>query len=211
MEIVVNTEKEWLELRKKYITASSASTLVGLNPYSSPKKIKSPDKFVGNAYTFIGHLLEPVVVDMTNIVMDMDFRLYEQQKDQKVFFTAGKLGATPDAHDGKYLLECKTTNPKSYLKYSASPPLTYLTQLQVQMMCTGIKEGYLAIMSTDLSQTSPNIIWPITVYKAVQNDKFCAILKEEVKRFLENDKFRVNSKVKKQCKILLNLCYEKVY
>lgn len=203
------TEEDWLELRKKYITASQGAILVGANPYSSPKAIREPKPFFGNAFTEVGHALEPVVVYVTNKVLGTEFKLYEDTEGCKAFYTSGKLGATPDAHeDHKVLLECKTTRPKTYIKYSSVPPSTYLIQLMVQMMCTDIDVGYLAIMSTDLTQPTPELKWPITIYKVERSEAICDILNEEAERF--GPKFRVDSKVKKRVKLLLSMAWEKV-
>lgn len=208
---VVNTEEKWHELRNKYITASEAAVLLGHNPYSSPSKLKKDNGFVGNAYTFIGQVLEPVVVDITNRILLSKFRLYETENEGKVFYTKGSLGATPDATDGSMLLECKSTKPDTYLKYKEAPPFQYLIQLQVQLHCTDMKEGYLSILSTDLSQTSQNIVWPIVIYKVKRNDKLCAIIQSEAERFFRDSTYRVNSAIKKQTGAILSLCHEKVY
>jgi len=209
---IVNTEEEWHALRGTCITASNAATLVGCNPYSSPNKMRNPDPFTGNSFTITGQMLEPVVVDMTNRVLGTEFQLFEQEKNQKVFYTEGRLGATPDAFDDNdNLLECKSTRPHTFHKYSGYPPLTYLIQTQVQMECTGLNTCYLSIMSTDLTQATFEMKWPIVVYKVWKNDQLCAILQEEAKRYMENDTFRVKSATKKKAQLLLSLCYERVH
>lgn len=211
MKHIVKTEADWLELRKKYITASNAAVLVGADPYSSPKSIKNPEPFFGNAYTLVGQMLEPVVVAVTNAVLGTKFVLYEQEANIKEFYTLGHFGATPDAHEGRrVLLECKTTRPKTYLKYSAVPPSKYLIQLIIQMMCTEITDGYLAIMSTDLTQQTSIISWPITIYKIRHNLELCDILLEQADKFMTQETFRVSSKVKQKVKLLLNLAYERI-
>lgn len=216
MKFIVETEAAWLELRKQYITASSAAVLVGADPYSSPAKLKKPDVFTGNAYTLVGQMLEPVVCNVTNSVLgltgDAVFNLIENAAGHKEFYTAGLLGATPDAYSEglKMLLECKTTRPQTFLKYSSVPPAKYLIQLIVQMLCTDISSGYLAIMSTNLTQASPTLIWPISIYKVYRCERICNILLEQVKAFTENDNFRVDSKIKQKVKLLLSLCYERV-
>lgn len=213
MKYIVTTEDEWHKLRNKYITASEAAVLVGLNPYSSPKKVrdgKIKQEFFGNAFTRVGQVLEPVVVEVTNEVLDKKFKLYEDKHKGKVFFTKNHLGATPDAYEGKVLLECKTTRPHTYLKYSAVPPNTYLIQLQVQMYCTGTTKGYLAILSTDLTQPTPELNWPITIYEVKKMKPICDILKEESERFITNEKFRVKSEYKKRVQLLLSMCYTKI-
>jgi putative phage-type endonuclease len=218
MKYTVKNETEWHALRSKHITASEAAVLIGMNPYSSPSKLKSiDDVFVGNANTIVGQVLEPVVVDIVNRIKGSKFCLYEEQPGEKVFFTRGNLGATPDAVHGSELLECKTTRPDIFLKYKEEPPSTYLVQLQVQMWCTDLKTGYLAILSTDLSQQGrqkfPN--WPIVIYKVNRSDKLCKTIESEAARFFETrkeqEKYRCNSTIKRQCATLLHMSYEKVF
>jgi predicted phage-related endonuclease len=210
MKHIVKTEADWLELRKKYITASNAAVLVGADPYSSPGALRNPPAFEGNAFTRVGQMLELVVANVTNDVLGTSFELYENKEGHKEFYTCGHLGATPDAHqDRKILLECKTTRPKTYVKYSGVPPSKYLIQLIVQMMCVDVTEGYLSIMSTNLTQNSAKLEWPITVYKVWRDNRICDILTEQAERFVTNKTFRVDSKVKQRVKMLLTMCYER--
>lgn len=224
MKHIVKTEADWLDLRKKYVTASEAAVLVGADPYSSPIKLRRPSTFTGNYYTDVGHLLEPIVVLETNKVTGMNFELYETEDGTKEFYTEGGLGATPDAHQGRsILLECKTTRHPTYLKYSAVPPNKYLIQLQVQMMCTEINDGYLSLMCTgtgseagynkllltDFEQLK-NKKWETTVFHVKQSNQICDILITEAKRFQDNEKFRVNSKIKQTVALLLPTIYERV-
>lgn len=208
---IVKTEEEWHNLRSQYVTASAAAVLVGADPYSSPAKLRNPDPFEGNAFTRVGQMLEPIVVNVTNDVLGSSFQLFETDG-SKEFYTEGLLGATPDAHENRQvLLECKTTRPQTYLKYSAVPPSKYLIQLIVQLLCVGLDEGYLAIMSTDLTQVSAELKWPITVYKVWKCGAICDILKIQAEKFKNNEKFKVDSKIKQKVKLLLTLCYERVY
>jgi len=209
----VKTEEEWHILRQQCITASEAAVLIGQNPYSSPGKLKQASEFKGNAYTLIGQVMEPLVVDVTNRVLNTSFKLYEVVNSGKVFYTKGKLGATPDAVSdcGRFLLECKSTKPDTFLKYVEVPPATYLVQVHVQMHCTGIEEAYLAILSTDLSQKSAEICWPIAIYKVKKSNKLCELMEQEAARFYASDSFRVNSNVKRQASTLLHMSYEQIY
>jgi len=211
---IANTEAKWLELRKSYITASEAAIILGLNPYSSPNKLKTEkveSTFKGNSFTRVGQVLEPVVVEVTNEIMGTNFKLYESGAAGKSFFTNGRMGATPDAVEGDVLLECKTTRPHTFEKYKENAPLTYLTQLQVQLHCTNKEVGYLAIMSTDLTMLTEKLIWPIIIYRVNKNVRFCMLLESEIKRFLEEPTFRVNSKNKKDAQMLLSMCNTKVH
>lgn len=211
MKHIVKTEEEWHKLRRQCITASEAAVLVGADPYSSPASLRNPSTFTGNAFTRVGQMLEPIVVNVTNEVLGTRFQLFETDDGSKEFYTEGHLGATPDAHqDRKILLECKTTRPQTYIKYGAVPPSKYLVQLIVQLMCTGLDEGYLAIMSTNLTQSSATLVWPISIFKVWRDERICDILKEQAQKFTENEKFRVDSKVKQKVKLLLTMCHERV-
>jgi hypothetical protein len=212
---IVKSKADWHALRKQYVTASAAAVLVGADPYSSPAKLRNPDPFNGNAFTLVGQMLEPVVVNVVNEILDTRFILFEEKKDQKEFYAKGCLGATPDAHeDRKILLECKTTRPHTYLKYSAVPPSKYLIQLLVQLLCTGLDIGYLAIMSTDLTQSSAILKWPVAIFKVWKCGTICDILLAQAEKFMkacqENKAFRVDSKIKQRVRLLLTLCYQKV-
>lgn len=215
MKHIVKTEEEWLELRKQYITASEAAILVGADPYSSPAKLRNPSPFEGNAFTKVGQMLEPVVINVANSVLGLTgasrFTLYETPEGYKEFYTEGLLGATPDAHsERKMLLEAKTTRPKTYLNYSAVPPNKYLIQLLVQLMCTGLSEGYLAIMSTDLTQANSTLKWPISIFKVWTDDRISDIIKIQAQKFREDERFRVDSKIKQKIKLLLTTCYKEI-
>lgn len=211
MKHIVKSEQEWHELRSKYVTASEAAVLVGVDPYSSPAKVRNPAPFEGNAYTIVGQMLESVVVNVVNSILNTSFCLYENPEGHKEFYTEGSLGATPDAHMNRsQLLECKTTRPQTFIKYGAVPPSKYVIQLLTQMCCTGIEEGYLAIMSTNLTQNSPTLCWPISIYKVWKNEYICDILKSEATRFLTNKSFRVDSKVKNKVKLLIPTVYRQV-
>lgn len=214
MKYIVQNEKDWHALRSQVITASEASVLVGADPYSSPKAIREPSEFTGNAFTFVGQMLEPVVAKITNQILGTNFQLYEQEENVKEFYINGHLGATPDAHqDRKILLECKTTRPKTYIKYSGVPPSKYVIQNVVQQICVDDLEsdfGYLSILSTDLTQHTSELNWPITIYKIWKNKELCDIIVSEAERFKTAKTFRVNSKVKQKVKLLLAMTWEKI-
>jgi predicted phage-related endonuclease len=214
MKHILKTEADWLAIRKDYITASEAAVLVGADPYSSPKSIKEPSTFTGNAFTLVGQLLEPVVANLTNIVLGTRFVLYEQESNVKEFYTNGHFGATPDAHqDRKVLLECKTTRPKTFIKYGSVLPSKYMIQNIIQQMCVedlAVNYGYISVMSTDLTQHTSEVNWPISVFKIWKDKTLCDILQEEAERFKTKPTFRVNSKVKQKVKLLLAMGCERI-
>lgn len=214
----MQTEEEWLECRKTVVTATEASILLGQNKYLSPNKMlseKFKSTFKGNAFTRVGHLLEPVVIEVVNQELNMNFKQLETEG-KRVFYLhpTEKLGCTPDAQDREVFLECKTTKPFNFLRYKYCPPHNYLMQLQTQLICAMFDYGYLAIMSTDLSPESENSDIPIVLFKVEKSDLVEKLLLKEVKRFWmcynENKMFRVNSKVKKQVKLALDLCFRRI-
>ena len=214
-----DTEQEWLGLRKKYITATEVGSILGVNKFRSANKMWQEKTgegkaFTGNAYTLIGQLLEPVVVALTNIALEEDFKLYEGRN----FFTNDelRLGATPDAHNGECILECKTTKPANVLRYSGSPPEHYIVQLMTQLMLEPErKHGYITLMSTNLSQNSPELKLPLVIFKVERNETLMKIIKDEAKRFFETveagKKFRSDSSVKRKVRILCRLCTTRRY
>lgn len=211
--VIAKNEEEWHLLRKGCVTASEIAILLGLNPYSSPNKLKAEklnSTFSGNSFTRVGQVLEPVVVEIVNEVLGESFKLYETSKG-KPFYRRGSLGATPDATNEKALLECKTTRPYTYERYREDAPLSYLIQLQSQLYCTETEIGYLAILSTNLTQETERLIWPITVYKIQYSDTLSMLMEEEAKRFIEEPSYRVNSRNKKKAQMLLSMNTTKIY
>lgn len=227
MKYIVTSETEWRALRSTVVTASEAAVLVGADPYNSPKSILEKGSFTGNAYTLVGQMLEPYVVKAVNAKLGTNFELFETTKDQKEFYILGNLGATPDAHENRaVLLECKTVNAKTYMKYGAVPPSKYVIQLLTQAICTELehKEHYLALLNTNLKTMAdyesfldaPNLTqnWDIAVFRAGQSEELCSIIKTEAVRFADcrerGAAFRVNSKVKQRVKLLIPTIIEKV-
>ena len=215
----LKTEHEWLALRKTIITATESSAILGLNKYlsaSQMSKNKVENSFTGNAYTQIGSILEPAVVNAVNLILGTQFYLLENEYGKIMYLRDDvPIGATPDATNGLQFLECKTTNPTTYLRYRFSPPEYYVFQLMVQLYCAGLTEGYLAIMSTNLTQTKAELNIPISIFRVLLCPELCAILKSEVERYFElkaeNKMFRVNSKIKQLSRLLVKFSYIQVY
>jgi len=160
--------EEWLELRKKVITATEACVILGLDPWTGVTEMrreKENSTFTGNGYTWLGSNLEPFVVSAFNEVLQKQFFLYETVSGKTMYIDEEiGLGATPDATDGTELLECKTTGLKNWYKWDFWPPFKYLCQLQVQLICTEKKSGYLAILCTDLQQSSSKLYLKMSAF-----------------------------------------------
>ena len=132
-EINPNNEVEWLELRRNVLTATDMGVILGLNPWKSVSELvagKEEVKIIDNSYIWLGQTLEPVVVEAVNKMLSTNFKLLDSEG-KRSFFVDKKLGlgATPDAGDGTYLLECKSTRPGNYLRWHGWPPSYYIAQL----------------------------------------------------------------------------------
>lgn len=187
-EIKPEDDDAWLALRRNVLTATDVGVILGMNKYKSVAQLiegKENFEYFENSYTWLGQVLEPVVVECTNKVMGTNFKLFDEGSRSFFVDEELRLGATPDAGEGDTLLECKSTKPHNYLRWSGWPPAYYLSQLYTQMICTGRNTGYLAIMSTDLSQKSEVLNLPISINKLLRNEKIDAILLKEVARFWE--------------------------
>jgi len=218
-ELKVNTEQEWLQLRSNVITATDMGVILGLNPYVSVAKMleeKINTESLNNSYVFIGNILESVVVKATNKALNKDFKLFEDEQGKTFFIDEDlKLGATPDAHDDQYILECKSTKPINYLKWTNWPPAYYLIQLYTQLICTNKERGLLAILSTNLSQHSSELELPLIIFLLQRTTKLDDMIFTELKRFLEsihtNKQFKVNRKQTQELELRLRFNTNKIY
>lgn len=210
-----SNDDEWLELRSKVLTATEVSVILGLNKWQSVKDVlenKKEIKKIDNAYIQMGHWLEPLVVQATNKVIGTNFNLMDRSfyVDYDI-----KLGATPDAWQEGELLECKTTKPRNFYKWSDWPPAYYLMQLYTQLVCTELQTGYLAVMSTNLTQFQEELKVPIAIFKLERHERIDNILKAEVKRFWETCEegkvYRVNRKQASILDMLLRIQTRKIY
>lgn len=213
------SEEQWLELRTRVLTASDMSVVLGLNKWKSVKELlESKQEYVPfeNAYTWLGQILEPVVVHATNKVLDSNFSLFEDTGSRSFYadMTIG-MGATPDATDGERLLECKSTKPHNYLRWFEWPPAYYLAQLYTQLICTEKRQGLLSIMSTDLTQKSDQLKLPINIYTLDRSDEIDEYFFSEVKRFwttLDAKKqFRVARKKATWLETLMRIKTKRIY
>lgn len=214
----VSSLEEWHAIRKQIITATESAAILGLDPYTSVSKMlaaKEVSQYIENAYMWVGNVLEPVVVTATNTMTRKEFKLFEDSGGKVIYADLELgLGATPDAGDGEDLLECKTTGTPNWYKWSFSPPIKYLVQLQVQLICTDRRTGYLSIMSTDLSQSSPALNLRLSVFKVTRSDVFETGLKKQLIRLKEAKKegkiLRVDRKHSSWMQLDLACCWEKV-
>lgn len=216
----LKTDAEWKQARQGVITATEAASLLGLNPHSTASKMwqeKTQSTFTGNACTQLGQLLEPIVVELANRKLKANFKIIEDDTGKLFYYLKNeKLGATPDACDGKRFVEAKTTNPFNFLKYRGTPPAHYIMQLQVQLICANRDVGYLVILGTDLTQDyrDPNMVLPLVIYEVKRCKKLEKLLFDELKKFWtkikNNAKIIISSGVKQRANLLVHLTYKRL-
>lgn len=201
-EVKPKTEKEWLRLRTEVLTATDVSVILGLNRWKSVAEMqqsKLNSDPIDNSYIWLGQTLEPVVVSAVNKLYNKDFKLFDSDGSRSFLVDRKlRLGATPDAGDGKQALECKTTKRVNVYQMGYFPPSYYLVQLYVQLMALDYKSGILAIMSTDMSQKNEVLSLPLFLTEVRRDPIMDLIILAEVSRYWDcmaiNKQYRVNRK-----------------
>lgn len=145
------SREEWLELRKKSIGGSDASTVCGLNPYSSlielwaDKTGRIPPKEDGEAMR-IGRDLEEYVAKRFCEATGKKVRKRNAmfQHDKYNFITANVDREVVGENAG---LECKTTSVMNKSDFEGGQiPLNYLCQCRHYMNVMGYEKMYLAVL-----------------------------------------------------------------
>lgn len=143
--------EEWLAYRKNAIGGSDASTVVGLNPYSSPYELwadklgRIPPKEENEAMR-IGHDLEEYVAKRFTEATGKKVR----RKNAIIYntdfpFAHANIDRLVDGENAG--LECKTTSVLNLKKFrDGNFPATYYVQCQHYMMVTGRPKWYLAVL-----------------------------------------------------------------
>ena len=145
------SREEWLELRKKSIGGSEASTVCGLNPYSSlielwaDKTGRIPPKEDSEAMR-IGRDLEEYVAKRFCEATGKKVRRRNAmfQHDKYDFITANVDREIVGENAG---LECKTTSVMNKSDFEGGQiPLNYLCQCRHYMNVMGYEKMYLAVL-----------------------------------------------------------------
>lgn len=156
--IRIQNDSHWHTLRGRYISASEVAALFNQHPWMSQYELylnKREGKQVveyDNERIRAGSFLEPAIAKWfageTGIKLRKSHCYYTND--------TYKLGCTPDfmTVKGNVLAEIKNCdvaifnerwrkwNP-SKQEYDEKPPIYYQLQLQTQMICTGMEEGYI--------------------------------------------------------------------
>ena len=197
--------EEWLRARQNFITATEAGAIVGVNPYLSAgqmlNKKSSPDK-LNNKFLRAGKIYESAVIAALKIDLGWDVGYLDGTGEASYIFTDqdSPLSATPDAwrFDEPALIEAKTTGETNFDKYwrSGDAPPWYLSQAQVQMICTNMPKTYLVCM---LAQQDPII----SVVEVERCHEFGELVRDLARKFHRREIARVPNGTKEKATILL--------
>lgn len=191
----------WLEQRKKYVTASDISALLGENKHRTREDLLAEkrglvDGFDGNEYTEIALAFEGPV--MTLAARRYGWSIRHNGLTLVIDDECPRHASTPDGlMDSPYGLavvqvkwttckpqeECEPFTKKgapSTATYLHGPPLGYQLQVQSEMACTGAIAGVLLVMHT----AAPSGL-KLRPYYVARHEGVIAKIRREVARFWE--------------------------
>lgn len=188
------SREEWLEARRKTITATDVAAILGVHPYRTPHQVfldkrgllpETPD----NEPMFFGRELENAVGQRfaltkgmdaykADFVADPDEPHFACTPDFYVVDGTGLVfseGQTPPDGDEVRILECKVAGEGAARNFGDSEtdqvPDHYLCQVMWQMACTRIRKAHLAVLLPNLRMKTYTFKWD---EKLIQHMRFQA-------------------------------------
>lgn len=162
--IEITDRGQWLNLRRRDVTASAIAALWDAHPYITRQQLADRMRGASDAGTSTvpdnssmrrGRVLEPGVA----VAVCEDRPHWRLEKCNSYHrLPAHRIGATPDywidstdPAAGRGILEIKTVSPQRWDEWHAQIPLAYVLQTLVQLMTTGCQWGWIATMVTSNS------------------------------------------------------------
>lgn len=159
-KILTATEnrEEWLEARRKVITATEVSAILGLHPYETARTVylKKTGQMPETEQTeamYLGTKLEPLIAEMHAERHGLDFARDMEQTGFMIAKDNPRHGATPDyiIKPTDTLLECKWAGPNTMRNFGQDGtddvPQHYLLQVQWQLHCSGKAKAVLTVLT----------------------------------------------------------------
>lgn len=138
LDIKQNTP-EWMEVRAQYRTASEASIVLGISPWTTVNDFKlikaGLKKTYYNAAMRRGHETEDLIRRMASEAMHRNF--------QEACYINGRYMASLDGIDGDVLVEIKSSRYTYEDIKNGALPEYYEAQIQQQLHCSPAMSGYL--------------------------------------------------------------------
>lgn len=154
----IHSREEWLKWREKNIGASDVAALFGQHPYVTPLKLwawhrgEAARDTQDNAAMRRGRIFERAVL---SAYQEEHPDLYLQPGEEYHEIPSLRMGATPDAWAVETggepeLVQIKTVTPGKFEnEWQDGPTLSYLMQLQTEMLVCNAKRGRLVVMVMD--------------------------------------------------------------
>jgi putative phage-type endonuclease len=143
---------EWFNARKGMITGSRVGAILGVNRFKTKEQLKrelvrdilgAPSEFTGNYATERGQALEPEAIERFGKI----FGFIVEPQGFVVHPELPWLGASPDGRaygagvEAVVEVKCPMGSPDKSLDDES-----YIHQVQCELHCTGLSEGYLVVM-----------------------------------------------------------------
>ncbi len=178
IESLEQGSREWLDWRRGVVGASEAPTIMGENPWASPKslmdqKLGMVKEFSGNSATREGQRLEEPARKDLERRDGIKLRPVVVQ-DKELPFLAASLDALDITNKLIYEIKCGV---KSYEKTISSKqvPSYYFAQLQHMLMVTRFDYMYFAAYRPDR---------PLVILEVNRDDKYIAKLRLTEEKFV---------------------------
>lgn len=148
----ISSTGEWLERRRRDITASRIGALWDSHPYLSrdglAAELRGERSEVPNAAMRAGIILEPAVA--AAVALEHPSWTIEKAGTYHRLSTV-RLGCTPDyfySNDTvrRGILQCKTVSPQQWDNWHGTVPLAYTLQTLTEMLVTDADAGLLAVL-----------------------------------------------------------------
>ncbi len=136
---------EHLERRRSYITASDFPALLGLDERRGPVDVYFDKLGVlmpgeGSVPAGLGTGLESAVLDLAEKALDVPII------DRGRWYTKGIIGATVDGRADVRRAVCNAKTTGKAEDWIDGPPVRFVVQAQVEMLCTGDPIAYIPVL-----------------------------------------------------------------
>lgn len=179
--ITYNNENDWLEGRRQGIGGSDIGTILGVNPYRTPRdfyyQYHNNEKIESNIAMEAGKYMEKFIVNLFSreypeckIIEDSTAPYKIMQSSVNPLFL-GSFDGVFEQDEEKKILECKLTN-----RYINEPDEFYFTQVQWYLGVSGFKEACLYYL---ISNRETRAFW------FERNDEYIDFMQRKALEFWE--------------------------
>jgi putative phage-type endonuclease len=150
-----DTHEEWEKDRAKGIGGSDIAALMGLSPYKTPlqlylDKIGEGEEFIETQKTKMGHIMEPVILDLFREATGLNVRSFDKTSfinKEFPYFRASLDGDVVDANMNRTaIVEVKNVGGYGTSLWEDGVPSYYYTQAQFYAGILGVPKIYVGAL-----------------------------------------------------------------